>query len=111
MTSQGASAGYGYGGSGFPPGGPNEALKKEATTWLVIAALSFVVCNSCCLGLIGAVLCFLSMQAADQGNTVDAEAKLRWGKILTIAGIAFGVLLLVSVILYQFVWAAGTGPR
>ena len=32
------------------------------------------------------------MQAAAQGLTADAEAKLKWGKILTLAGSVLGVL-------------------
>ena len=94
---------------GGPPGaGPHEQLKKDATTWLIIAAVTFFFCNSCCLGLIGAVMCFLAMQAADQGNAADAEAKLKWGKILTIAGVAIGVLIVAAWFLYSFVFAAAS---
>src|SRR5262245_5300557 len=65
---------------GGPPQRSPEDLKKEGTTWLIVAAVSFFFCNTCCVGLIGAVMCFLSMQAVDQGNLADAEAKLKWGK-------------------------------
>jgi hypothetical protein len=102
------------GGFGSPPGydgapgggGPNEALRKDATTWLIVSGVSTFFCNGCCFSLIGAVMCFLAMQAADQGNTADAEAKLKWGKILTIVGVALGVLSVVAYVLYTFVWAA-----
>lgn len=118
-----APAGFGFGGpapqgSAFggagggpvpagPPGaGPHEALRREATTWLVVAAVSIFVCSSCCVGMIGAVMCFLALQAADQGNVADAEAKLKWGKIITIAGIALGILTIVGYTLYHLLWAA-----
>lgn len=106
---QGSAFGGPGGGSapaGPPGGGPHEALRKEATTWLVIAAVSIFVCSSCCVGMIGAVMCFLALQAADQGNVADAEAKLRWGKIITIAGIVLGVLTIVGYTLYHLLWAA-----
>jgi len=32
------------------------------------------------------------MQAADQGNIADAEAKLKWGKIVTIVGVVLGAI-------------------
>jgi len=54
--------------------------------------VSFVVCGSC-FGVIGGALCFMAMQSADQGNLSDGENKLKWGKIITIAGFAIGVVL------------------
>ena len=42
--------------------------------------------------VIGAVFCYLAMTAADQGNVADAQAKLKWGKIITIIGIVLGIL-------------------
>jgi hypothetical protein len=84
-----------------PPGGsPNPELKKQATTWLIVSAVSAVLCT-CCFGLIGAVFCFMAMQAADQGNLADAESKLKWGKIITIVGLVMGVIgTVVSVLIY-----------
>lgn len=81
-------------GPGFgPPGNPqNTELKKKAQTWLIISAVSFFLCSSC-FGIIGGVLCFMAMQAADQGNLTDGENKLKWGKIITIVGFAISVLL------------------
>ncbi len=77
-----------------PPGGPNSELKKKAQTWLIISAVSFFVCSSC-FGVIGAVLCFMAMQAADQGNLTDGENKLKWGKIITVAGFAISTVLII----------------
>lgn len=94
----GAPYGGGYqpppGGPGFgPTGNPQNAeLKKKAQTWLIISAVSFFVCSSC-FGIIGGVLCFMAMQAADQGNLTDGENKLKWGKIITIVGFAISLLL------------------
>jgi hypothetical protein len=59
---------------------------------LIISAVSFFVCSSC-FGIIGGVLCFMAMQAADQGNLTDGENKLKWGKIITIVGFAISLLL------------------
>lgn len=86
--------------------GPRAALRKQATQWLVIALVTFFLfgCGNC-FGLIGAILCFLAMQAADQGHVEDAEAKLRWGKIITLAGLALAVLTAILVGLY-LAWTA-----
>ncbi len=92
-------AGYGQpmappGGGGMlggAPGGGNPELSKQAKTWLIISAVSAICCTGC-FGVVGAVFCYLAMQAADQGNITDAEAKLKWGKIITIVGVALGVL-------------------
>ena len=76
-------------------------MKKQATTWLIVAAVSFVLCNNCCFGIIGGVFCFMAMQAADQGNTLDAENKLKWGKIITLVGVALSLILtVVFTVLY-----------
>ena len=74
-----------------PPGAGNQELSKQAKTWLIISAVSAFCCTGC-FGVVGAVFCYLAMQAADQGNVADAEAKLKWGKIITIVGVALGVL-------------------
>ncbi len=80
----------------------NEELKKEATTWLIAAGVTSVTCFGCCMSLIGAVLCFLALQAAEQGNTADAEAKLRWGKIVTLGGVVFGLLVFTAALLVRY---------
>lgn len=67
-------------------------LHQQATTWLVISLLSSVFCVSLCLGIGGAVFCYLASQSAHQGLTADARDKLKWGKILTLVGSALGVL-------------------
>ena len=84
-------AGPPYGG----PGGGNPELKKQAQTWLIVSAGSFVLCSSC-FGVIGAVLCYMAMQAVDQGNIADAQVKLKWGKIITGAGIGIMVLVIIG---------------
>jgi len=81
---------------GPPTGGPRPDLKKQATTWLIISVVLFVVCG-CCFSLSGTAFCYMAMQAVDAGNIEDAESKLKWGKILTLAG--FGVGLAMSVVL------------
>lgn len=103
-------AGYGppgapYGGSGYgPPGSPQQAeLKKKAQTWLIISAVSFFMCSSC-FGIIGGVLCFMAMQAADQGNLSDGENKLKWGKIITLVGFAISLVL---GLVFGALWIAG----
>lgn len=70
----------------------DQELKKQATTWLVISLLSSVFCTSLCIGVGGAVFCYLATQAAEQGLVADAAAKLRWGKILTVSGSVLGLL-------------------
>jgi hypothetical protein len=77
------------GGYGPPPA--NVDLKKQATTWLIVSAVSAFLCT-CCIGVIGAVFCYMAMQAADQGNLADAQSKLKWGKIITLVGLALGVI-------------------
>jgi hypothetical protein len=59
---------------------------------LIISAVSFLVCGSC-LGVVGGALCFMAMQAADQGNLSDGENKLKWGKIISIVGFVIGIVL------------------
>lgn len=67
-------------------------LHKQACAWLVISLASSLLLLSLCLGIGGAVFCYLSMQAAAHGLVQDAEDKLKWGKILTLVGSAIGVL-------------------
>lgn len=67
-------------------------LRQQATSWLVISLVSSVLCVSLCLGIGGAVFCYLAMQSASQGHIADARDKLKWGKILTLVGSALGVL-------------------
>ena len=69
-----------------------QELHKQATTWLVISLASSLFCVSLCLGIGGAVFCYLAMQAAQNGLLQDAEDKLKWGKILTLVGSVMGML-------------------
>ena len=103
------------GGPAFGPAGgpPNAELKKKAQTWLIISAVSFFMCGSC-FGIIGGVLCFMAMQAADQGNLTDGENKLKWGKIITIVGFAIGTraeLVFGAIYIAQLVAATRLEPR
>jgi hypothetical protein len=74
------------------PAAAAQELHKQATTWLVISLASSVLCMSLCLGIGGAVFCYLAMQSAGHGLLADAEAKLKWGKILTLVGSVMGML-------------------
>jgi hypothetical protein len=73
------------------PAATERELQKQAGLWLGISLVSSVLCASLCLGLGGAVFCYLSMQSAAHGLLDDAEDKLRWGKILTLVGSVIGV--------------------
>jgi hypothetical protein len=75
-----------------PPAPELRALHQKATLWLAVSLVSSVACASLCLGLGGAVFCFLSMQAATHGLLEDAQDKLKWGKVLTLVGSGIGVL-------------------
>ena len=93
---------------GPPPGGANPQLKSQAQTWLIIAIATFFVCGSGCFGIIGAVLAFLAMQAADQGNVADAQGKLKWAKILVIGGTVIAVLAIAAYIIFFVVLGAAS---
>jgi hypothetical protein len=70
---------------------------------------SFFFCGGAnCFGVIGGILAFLAMQAADQGNTEDGEAKLKWSKIVTISGAALGLITVVLGAIWYFVVIAAT---
>jgi hypothetical protein len=75
-----------------PSGTAAQDLHRQATLWLVLSLTSSVFCVSLCLGIGGAVFCYLAMQAASLGLLADAEAKLKWGKILTLVGSVMGLL-------------------
>ena len=98
----GPPAGSPPGGYGpFPPAGAVSAsandLERRAKVWLGVALLSSVVCGGgCLLGLTGAVMCFLAQKAAEQGNLADADQKLRWGQILTLSGVALGLIVAIG---------------
>ncbi len=78
----------------MPPLAPPAAqeVHKQATTWLIISLASSVFCVSLCLGIGGAVFCYLAQQSAAHGLVADAEAKLKWGKVLTLVGSVMGIL-------------------
>jgi hypothetical protein len=69
-----------------------QELHQQARLWLVVSLVSSVLCVSLCLGIGGAVFCYLAMQAASQGLVADAAEKLKWGKIVTLVGSVMGIL-------------------
>jgi tetrahydromethanopterin S-methyltransferase subunit E len=69
-----------------------QEIHQQATLWLVLSLTSSLFCASLCLGVGGAVFCYLAMQSAGHGLLADAEAKLKWGKILTIVGSVLGII-------------------
>jgi len=76
-------------------------LVQQARLWLTIAAMSSVFCLSLCLGVIGVVFCHLALESARQGYVADAEDKLRWGKIVTVAGAVLGVTTAVLTLIFR----------
>ena len=81
------------------PGSPSASqatareLHQQANLWLVLSHLSSLFCLSWCLGVGGAVFCYLAKQSARHGLLADAEAKLKWGKVLTIVGSVLGIII------------------
>ena len=69
-----------------------QELEQQAVVWLAISLASSVFCVSLCLGIIGAIFCYLAIQASKQGLLADAQDKLKWGKIVTLVGSVLGVL-------------------
>lgn len=67
----------------------------------MISLASSVFCLSLCLGIGGAVFCYLALQSAGQGLIRDAQEKLKWGKILTLVGSAIGVLATAVVLVLR----------
>ncbi len=89
---------------GSPPAAqatPSQELHREATLWLVLSLTSALFCASLCLGVGGAVFCYLAMQAVDHGLLADAEAKLKWGKILTIVGSVLGIITTTLSLIFR----------
>ncbi len=88
-----------------PPLAPSAAtaqeLHQQATTWLVISLASSLFCGSLCLGLGGAVFCYLAGQSASHGLLTDAETKLKWGKVLTLVGSVIGILSTTLWLIFQ----------
>jgi hypothetical protein len=66
-------------------------FEQQAVVWLAISLASSVFCVSLCLGVIGAIFCYLAIQAAKQGLMADAHDKLKWGKIVTLVGSVLGI--------------------
>jgi hypothetical protein len=83
------------------PAAATQELHRQATTWLGISLLSSVFCVSLCLGIGGAVFCYLAMQSASQGFSDDAADKLKWGKILTLIGSVMGILSTTLALIFR----------
>ncbi|HYQ14754.1 MAG TPA: hypothetical protein VEQ58_03325 [Polyangiaceae bacterium] len=80
---------------------PDQELQQQAKTWLALSIVSSVFCLSLGLGIGGAIFCYLAQQAAAQGLRDDAQAKLKWGKILTVVGSALGVLTAILTLIFR----------
>lgn len=76
-------------------------LRRRARLWLLIALASSVLCLSLALGVGGAIFCHLAQQASAQGLHADAQAKLRWGQILTVAGSVLGALTVILTLILR----------
>lgn len=76
-------------------------IERQAKSWLVIALVSSIGCLSLCLGIGGAVFCYLAMQAASQGLLADAQDKLKWGKVLTLVGSGIGVVTTCLLLIFR----------
>jgi hypothetical protein len=83
------------------PAAVAQDLQRRANTWLIVSLASTLLCLSLALGTGGAIFCYLAMQAAAQGLTADAQAKLKWGQILTVAGSALGVLTAILTVILR----------
>lgn len=89
------------------PSSNDGGAKKEAQNWLIAAAASFFLCGCFNLfAIIGGVLCFLSLRAAEQGHFEEAGATLKWGKILVVSGAALTALVVASAALWYLAIAA-----
>ncbi len=102
-------------GGGMMPGGPpggagggNADLKKQAQTWLIVNLATWFLCGNGCFGIIGAIMGYLAMQAADQGNLAEAEGKIKWSKICAIVGLVLMVLLIIVYVILMAVGMAGS---
>lgn len=74
-----------------------------------MAVVSFFFCGGVnCFGVIGGILAFLAMQAADQGHVEDGESKLKWAKIVIISGAALSLVLAALALIWYFVVFAAT---
>jgi hypothetical protein len=79
---------------------PSE-LGRIARRWLALS-LGTLLFGGCCFGLVGASFQLLAIQALGHGAVRDAQEKIYWGRIITIAGTIMQVLLLVIALLYVF---------
>jgi tetrahydromethanopterin S-methyltransferase subunit E len=84
----------------FPATSVSE-LERQARLWLTIAAMSSVFCLSLCLGVVGVVFCHLALESARRGYVADARDKLRWGKIVTVAGCVLGATTAVLTLIFR----------
>jgi hypothetical protein len=83
------------------PAAVAQDLRRRANTWLIVSLVSTLLCLSLALGTGGAIFCYLAMQSASQGLIDDAEAKLKWGQILTVAGSALGILTAILTLIFR----------
>jgi hypothetical protein len=84
-----------------PSAAPAKELYQRAGLWLVLSLLSSLFCVSLLLGVGGGLFCYLALQSASQGSLADAEAKLKWGKIITLSGSLLGVLSTALFLIFR----------
>lgn len=65
-------------------------LGREAQHWMLLSAASIVLCGSC-VSIGSVVLCYMAVQDARRDALAEATARLRWGKRVTIGGVALSV--------------------
>ena len=73
-------------------------LVRSSRLWLTIAAASMLLLVTSFSALISVVLCHAASRAAQDGQFADARAKLRWGKIVAVVGIATAIALIAAVV-------------
>jgi hypothetical protein len=59
---------------------------------------SLLCLGGCGFPVIGALFAYLAGRAIDEGNVADAEAKLKWSKILSVIGPIITLVLLVLAV-------------
>jgi hypothetical protein len=78
-----------------------QEFEQQAVIWLAISLGSSLFCVSLCLGIIGAIFCYLAIKSAKQGLLADAEEKLKWGKIVTLVGSVLGIFSTTLALIFR----------
>ncbi len=97
----------GFGAPGMAPTGPPPSDTPNFVLWMVLAGISALVCQGWLTGVIGFVFALLGKQEWDQGQYESAQSKLKWSKIVTIAGFALmGIGIAAYVLIFMFIGVA-----